>query len=177
MPRKSRLPGSQPLTRTLTRFASSNETTSISDAGHRRAPRDLPHLVAERLVEVAGQPVAHPRADDDQVDPLRLVDRQERPLESPGDPQQRHDRRDADRQAERPSGRSGAPRRSRFRAIRVENRMVAMISRLRSPGSVLKGPARPSGSRRPPDHLVLAVGRTRRPIAAMSRSGAARPGR
>ena len=53
----------------------------------RRQPRPRPgppaSVAGQPLVEVAGELVADPRPDDDQVDPPGSVDRQERPLEAP----------------------------------------------------------------------------------------------
>ena len=83
---------------------------------------DLPQAIGQPIVQAAGELVGAPRVDDDQVDPLGVVDRQERPLEVPGDPDQ-----------DRPRPRSRSPARGSsstvrtgrcrtFLAIRVMNR-------------------------------------------------------
>ena len=100
MPRNSRLSGSQPLTSTLARFLSSKATVSTSDGATSATPSILLQLIDQADIQAAGELVAAPRVDDDQVDLLRAVDGHERPLEVPRDPDQDHHGRDRHRQAD-----------------------------------------------------------------------------
>ena len=114
MPRNSRLPGTQPLTSTADQvLVSSKPTVSTSEGATSATPSIFRKRIAHADIQAAGELVGAARADDDQVDPLGLVDRHERPLEVPGDADQDDHGRDRDRQARRSSrscGQGGARR-------------------------------------------------------------------
>ena len=98
MPRKRTLPGIQPLTSTATRFLSSKPTVSTSEGETSATPSIFRKRIAHPDIEAARELVGAAGADDHQVDPLGLIDRHERLLEVPGDPDQDDDGRDGDRQ-------------------------------------------------------------------------------